>query len=78
MKRFKQLVFIGKIYVNENKNAYTNDISAIFNGQTNKKDAEASQKSLWCGYGDSNSGPLPWQGSALTTELHPHNIHNYI
>src|SRR5687768_1129411 len=25
----------------------------------------------WCGYGDSNPGPLPWQGSALTTELHP-------
>jgi hypothetical protein len=25
----------------------------------------------WCGYRDSNSGPLPWQGSALTTELHP-------
>jgi hypothetical protein len=27
----------------------------------------------WCGYRDSNPGPLPWQGSALTTELHPRN-----
>ena len=26
----------------------------------------------WCGLGDSNSWPLPWQGSALTTELNPH------
>jgi hypothetical protein len=26
----------------------------------------------WCGYRDSNPGPLPWQGSALTAELHPH------
>ena len=25
----------------------------------------------WCGLGDSNSWPLPWQGSALTTELNP-------
>ena len=28
----------------------------------------------WCGLGDSNSWPLPWQGSALTTELNPHNV----
>ena len=26
---------------------------------------------FWCGLGDSNSWPLPWQGSALTTELNP-------
>lgn len=26
----------------------------------------------WCGLRDSNSRPLPWQGSALTTELNPH------
>ncbi len=25
----------------------------------------------WCGLRDSNSRPLPWQGSALTTELNP-------
>ena len=29
-------------------------------------------KNSWCGLGDSNSWPLPWQGSALTTELNPH------
>ena len=46
MKRCKQLVFTGKIYVDENKNVYTNDVSAIFSGQTSKKDAEASSKSL--------------------------------
>jgi UDP-N-acetylmuramoyl-tripeptide--D-alanyl-D-alanine ligase len=28
----------------------------------------------WCGLGDSNSWPLPWQGSALTTELNPHGV----
>ena len=28
----------------------------------------------WCGLGDSNSWPLPWQGSALTTELNPHAV----
>ena len=28
----------------------------------------------WCGLGDSNSWPLPWQGSALTTELNPHVV----
>ena len=26
----------------------------------------------WCEYGDSNSGPLAWEASALTTELHSH------
>ena len=26
----------------------------------------------WCGLGDSNSWPRPWQGRALTTELNPH------
>lgn len=29
---------------------------------------------VWCGLGDSNSWPLPWQGSALTTELNPHVV----
>ena len=29
----------------------------------------------WCGLGDSNSWPLPWQGSALTTELNPHVVY---
>lgn len=33
MKRCKQLVFTGKIYVDENKNVYTHDISSIFRGR---------------------------------------------
>ena len=33
---------------------------------------------LWCGLGDSNSWPLPWQGSALTTELYPHVVHDLL
>lgn len=28
----------------------------------------------WCGYRDSNPGPRPWQGRALTAELHPHAL----
>lgn len=46
MKRCKQLVFPAQIYVDADKKVYTNEISAIFRGGTNKKDAEASQKSL--------------------------------
>ena len=34
-------------------------------------------KNSWCGLGDSNSWPLPWQGSALTTELNPHNNNDF-
>ncbi len=45
MKRCKQLVFTGKIYVDENKNVYTNDISAIFRGREIEKDTEVSLKS---------------------------------
>jgi hypothetical protein len=29
---------------------------------------------IWCGYRDSNPGPHPWQGCALTAELHPHGV----
>ena len=39
--------------------------------ETKKKSLAAHNSNIWCGYRDSNSGPLPWQGSALTTELHP-------
>ena len=45
MKKCKQLVFTGKIYVDENKNVYTNDISAIFSGREIEKDTEVSLKS---------------------------------
>ena len=45
MKRCKQLLFTGKIYVDAEKNVYTNEISSIFRGEKNKRDALASQKS---------------------------------
>ena len=45
MKRCKQLGFTGKIYVDENKNVYTNDISAIFSGREIEKDTEVSLES---------------------------------
>ncbi len=34
--------------------------------------AYCNKTSNWCGLGDSNSWPHPWQGCALTTELNPH------
>ena len=45
MKRCKQLIFPAEIYVDENKNVYTNEISAIFSGQNIEKDTEVSLKS---------------------------------
>lgn len=45
MKRCKQLVFPAEIYVDENKNVYTNEISAVFRGQNIEKDTEVSLKS---------------------------------
>ena len=34
-----------------------------------KKTFQSLKSLSWCGLGDSNSWPLPWQGSALTTDL---------
>lgn len=45
MKRCKQLVFPAEIYVDKNKNVYTNEITDIFRGRTNKKDTVVSSKS---------------------------------
>ena len=45
MKRCKQLVFPAEIFVDKNKNVYTNEISAIFRGQSIEKDTEVSLKS---------------------------------
>ena len=42
--------------------------------ETKKKSLAAHNSNIWCGLGDSNSWPLPWQGSALTTELNPHVV----
>lgn len=39
--------------------------------ETKKKALSGSNSDIWCGYRDSNPGPLPWQGSALSAELHP-------
>ncbi len=46
MKRCKQLLFTGKIYVDENKNVYTQNISPIFRYESNKKDLSENEKSL--------------------------------
>lgn len=40
--------------------------------EVKQKAPEGAKSLVWCGYRDSNPGPLPWQGSALTAELHPH------
>ena len=42
--------------------------------EAKKKSPNGSESNLWCGYRDSNPGPLPWQGSALSAELHPRVI----
>ena len=33
--------------------------------EVNKKESEDSKNSNWCGSGDSNPWPRPWQGRAL-------------
>ncbi|MDB5179416.1 MAG: hypothetical protein JWN12_48 [Candidatus Saccharibacteria bacterium] len=40
--------------------------------EAKKKSLTAHNSDIWCGYRDSNPGPHPWQGCALTAELHPH------
>ena len=40
--------------------------------EAKKKSLSAHNSNVWCGLRDSNSRPLPWQGSALSTELNPH------
>ena len=61
------------IPVKKNATNFRNEIERV------KTMSDPMKKSLlealrfdWCGLGDSNSWPLPWQGSALTTELNPH------
>jgi len=39
--------------------------------ETKKKALSGSNPNIWCGSGDSNPWPHPWQGCALTTELDP-------
>lgn len=45
MKRCKQLIFMGEIYVDHEINIYTHDISPIFRGSSNKKDTLVSSNS---------------------------------
>ena len=45
--------------------------------ETKKKSLSGSESNIWCGYRDSNPGPRPWQGRALTAELHPHTFEYY-
>lgn len=45
MKRCKQLLFMGKIYVDHEINIYTHDLSPIFRGSENEKDTEVSSNS---------------------------------
>ena len=40
--------------------------------EINKKTLDGSKCKIWCESGDSNPWPLPWQGSALSTELDSH------
>ena len=45
MKRCKQLIFPAEIYVDKNKNVYTNEITSIFRVGQTKRDTEVSLKS---------------------------------
>ena len=44
----------------------------------NNKKVNSEQLKIWSGKRGSNPRPLPWQGSALSTELFPQKLkHNY-
>ena len=63
---------LSNIELNDKKLSYilNEPFKTIF--ETKKKNLSAHNSNIWCGYRDSNPGPLPWQGSALSAELHPH------
>ena len=63
---------LSNIELNDKKLSYklADPFGAMANAK--KKSLTALDSNIWCGLGDSNSWPLPWQGSALTTELNPH------
>lgn len=46
MKRCKQMLFTGKIYVDADKKVYTHDTSPIFRYESNKKDLSETEKSF--------------------------------
>ena len=58
-----------KFCLNSQKNSACRSGNFYYNFLFNKK---------WSGKRGSNPRPLPWQGSALSTELFPHFIHRTI
>ena len=74
-QRSKLLGFLlSNLKMNDKKLTYT--VNCPFNLviEQNKSEPNGSDTSFWCGYRDSNPGPHPWQGCALTAELHPHTL----
>lgn len=63
---------VSNLQLNDKKLSYTVNYPFDLVIEQNKTEPDGSESSIWCGLGDSNSWPLPWQGSALTTELNPH------
>ena len=62
---------LSNIELKDKKLSYTLNDPFIAVVEAKKKSHAAHNSNIWCGLGDSNSWPLPWQGSALTTELNP-------
>lgn len=68
---------VSNLQLNDKKLSYT--VNYPFNKifETKEKSQNESDSSLWCEYRDSNPGPSPWQGDALTAELHSHTRYDY-
>ena len=64
-------------FVNSNNKIYITKISPFYRLREIKNRPKTINWTLWCGLRDSNSRPLPWQGSALTTELNPQVVYLY-
>ncbi len=56
---------LSNIELEDKKLSYTINDPFKVNVEANKKAPLGLDSNLWCGYRDSNPGPLPWQGSAL-------------
>lgn len=63
---------VSNLQLNDKKLSYTVNYPFDRVLEAKEKDPDGSKTQIWCGYRDSNPGPRPWQGRALTTELHPH------